>query len=89
MAESGSSEEKNSEEEEHGETSSSLRGSVSPITAASKTSEKKLGFFTGRGYLKTLSQQKRRRIEQEIREGRKPGEIGSLKIMIIKFNIHV
>ena len=86
MAESGSSGEKNSEEEEHGEASSSLRGPVSPITAAS---EKKLGFFTGRGYLKTLSQKKRRRIEQEIREGRKPGEIGSLKIMIIKFNMHV
>ena len=89
MAESGSSGEKNSEEEERDEASSILRGPVSPITAASKTSKKKQGLFTGRGYLKTLSQQKRRRIEQEIREGRKPGEIGSLKIMIIKFNIHV
>ena len=78
MAESGISGEKNIEEE-HDEASPNLRWPVSPIIAASNTSEKKLGLFTGRGYLKTLSQQKRRRIEQEIREGHKPGEMGSLK----------
>ena len=72
MAESSSSGEESGEEEEHDETSPSLRGPVSPITAASKVSEnaeKKLRYFSERGYLKTLSQQKRQRIEQEIREG--------------------
>ena len=77
MAESSSSGEESSDEEEQDEISPSLRGPVSPITAASKTSGKKSGLFSERGYLKTLSRQERRRIKREIRKGRKPGEITS------------
>ena len=73
MVEPSSSGEKNREEEEYEEASLS-----SPITAASKTIEKKRRYFSERGYLNTLSQQERRRIEQEIREGHKAGEIGCL-----------
>ena len=77
MAESSSSGEESYEEEEHDKASPNLRGPVSPITAASKTSEtQKPGLFSERGYLrKTLSREERRRIKQEIRKGRKPGDI--------------
>lgn len=74
MAESSSSGEDSSEEEDN-EVSPSLRGSVIPNTAGSKTSEKKPGLFSERGYLKTLSRQERRRIKREIRKGHKPGEL--------------
>ena len=75
MAESSSSGEESSEEDEHDATSPSLREPVSPIIAAS---EKEPGLFSERGYLKTLSRQERRRIKRELRKGRKPGEIDLL-----------
>ena len=70
MEESSSSGEESSEEK-HDEASSSPRGPLSSTTAASE----KTGLFNERGYLKSLSRQERRRIEQEIRKRRKLGEI--------------
>ena len=75
MAESSSSVEESSKEEEHDEVSPNLHRPASPIDAASKASEKKPGLFSERGYLKTLSRQERRRIKREIRKGRKLGEM--------------
>ena len=83
MAESSSSGEESSEEE-HDETSPSLRDPISPITSASRqTSEKKQRLFSERGYLKTLSRQERRRIKREIRKGRKPGKLIISKPLIL------
>ena len=77
MAESSSSGEESSEEEEEDESASpSLRGATSPITAANRqTSGEKRALYSERGYLNSLSRQERRRIEREIRKGRKLGEI--------------
>ena len=78
MAEYSISGEESSEEEEHNEASPSVRGPVRPITAAGRqTSERKEALFSERGYLKTLSRQERRRINLEIRKGRKPGEMNA------------
>lgn len=82
MAESSSSGEESSEEE-YDEASPSLRGPVSPTTAASKTREKKTGLFSERGYLKTLSRQERQRVKREIRKGRKLGETDQYIIMLL------
>ena len=83
MAESSSSGEESSEEEEEDESASpSLRGAISPITAANRqTSGEKRALFTERGYLNSLSRQERRRIEREIRKGRKLGEIVISKLL--------
>ena len=45
-------------------------------TASAPAAGKKLGYYSGRGYrdLKDLPRHERRRIEREIRKGRKPGE---------------
>ena len=75
MAESSSCGEESSEEE-HDEVSPSFHRSASPTAAASK----KPGFFSERGYLKTLSRQERRRIKREIRKGRKAGEMMNLDL---------
>lgn len=42
--------------------------------ADSFSASKKPGYYSGRGYLKELPRTQRRRIEREIRKGRKPGE---------------
>jgi hypothetical protein len=81
MAELSSSGEESSEEEDES-ASPSLRGSISPITSANRqTSGEKQALYSERGYLNSLSRQERRRIKQEIRKGRKLGEI-----MISKMN---
>jgi hypothetical protein len=77
MAESASS---SGEESSEGEksVSPSLHGPPNPITAANRqTSGEKQALFSERGYLNSLSRQERRRIEREIRKGRKLGEISS------------
>ena len=75
MAESSSSGEESGEEEEHDEASPSLRGVVSPITAASPhTNKKQLRYF--RDYLQRLPKHQRRRIQKEIDRGYKPGKPG-------------
>ena len=53
-------------------TSSSHRTKTDSTPAA----DKKSGYYSGRGYrnLKDLPRHERRRIEREIRKGRKPGE---------------
>ena len=45
-------------------------------TPSVPTTDKKSGYYSGRGYrdLKDLPRHERRRIEREIRKGRKPGE---------------
>ena len=75
MAESCNSEESSDEVEDNEASGSSLLDPVSSITAASRTSKKKPGLFTERGYLMSLSRQERRRIEREIKKGCKLGEI--------------
>ena len=74
MAEASSSGEESSEEEKHDEASPSLRGPVSPITAASPphSNKKKLRYV--RDYLQRLPKHQRRRIQKEIDKGYKPGE---------------
>ena len=73
MAEaSGSGED--SEEEEHNEITPSLSGSVSPTTAASPSHTKKKKLRYLRDYLQRLPEHQRRRIQEEIKKGYKPGE---------------
>ena len=87
MAELSSSGEESSEEEDES-ASPSLRGATSPITAANRqTSGEKRALFTERGYLNSLSRQERRRIEREIRKGRKLGEIVFSNLLSDKFRI--
>ena len=75
MAEASSSGEESSELEEH-EASLSLSGPVSPITTATPHNKtKKLRYFTDYGYLQRLPEHQRRRIQEEIEKGYKPGEM--------------
>ena len=80
MAESSSSEE-SSDEYEH--RSPSLSGPVSPkispTAAASHPNRKKLRYF--RDYLQRLPKHQRRRIQKEIKKGRKPGEVNLYNIV--------
>ena len=77
MAEASSSGEESSEEEKYDEASPSLRGPVSPITAASPphSNKKKLRYV--RDYLQRVPKHQRRRIQKEIDKGYKPGEATS------------
>ena len=54
-----------------GRCSLSLAATAAPVPGA-KTS----GYYSENGYLMELSKQERRRVEQEIKERFKPGEIG-------------
>jgi hypothetical protein len=61
----------------------SLAATAAPAPGANKS-----GYYSENGYLKELSGQKRRRIEQEIKERFKPGETWNINAPII-VHVHV
>ena len=73
MAEASSSGEERSEEEELDEATPSLSGPVRPATTASPHKKKQLRYF--RDYLQRLPEHQRRKIQEEMEKGYKPGEM--------------